>query len=158
VNNRELAIFEGHTAPIHAAAFSPDGLRVVTGSSDGTVRIWNAGTGSLIAILGVDIYELSKVLFSFDGRWIAAHSSGLAFISESANSVRVWDATTLSESGNFRRPSTTMKDISFSPNGERVFTRLGDKTIRLWDASSGKELGVLARDVEYWDVFGKFSR
>ncbi len=30
-----------HDGPVHAVAFSPDGTRVVTGSEDGTARLWN---------------------------------------------------------------------------------------------------------------------
>jgi WD40 repeat protein len=36
---------EGHTAIVTSAAFSPDGKRIATTSQDGTVRLWEAGTG-----------------------------------------------------------------------------------------------------------------
>src|ERR1700761_8402672 len=36
---------------VHAVAFSPDGSRVVTGSSDKTVRIWNVDTGESEKVL-----------------------------------------------------------------------------------------------------------
>ena len=32
--------FEGHTSEVRSAIFSPDSLRVVTASYDGTVKIW----------------------------------------------------------------------------------------------------------------------
>jgi WD40 repeat protein len=30
---------------VYSAAFSPDGKRIITGSADGTVRIWDTQTG-----------------------------------------------------------------------------------------------------------------
>jgi WD40 repeat protein len=31
---------EGHVGPVHSAAFSPDGARVVTASVNNTARVW----------------------------------------------------------------------------------------------------------------------
>ena len=44
---------EGHGGSVVAAAFSPDGGRIVTGSNDNTARIWHAATGSLVITLEV---------------------------------------------------------------------------------------------------------
>ncbi|KIJ23160.1 hypothetical protein M422DRAFT_196267, partial [Sphaerobolus stellatus SS14] len=38
----------GHTRAVSSVAFSPDGQRIVSGSSDRTIRIWDAQTGTLI--------------------------------------------------------------------------------------------------------------
>ena len=40
----------GHTAPVNSVAFSPDGLRVVSGSDDTLVKIWNATTFNQVSI------------------------------------------------------------------------------------------------------------
>lgn len=44
-----LKVFEGHTGDIYSVNFSPDGKHVVSGSIDGTVRIWDIVTGALVA-------------------------------------------------------------------------------------------------------------
>ncbi len=41
----ELRRFEGHMADIESVAFSPDGRRILSGSKDRTVRLWNVETG-----------------------------------------------------------------------------------------------------------------
>ena len=38
----------GHSATCTAVAFAPDGARVLSGSQDGLVKLWNTATGQLI--------------------------------------------------------------------------------------------------------------
>ena len=38
----ELQTLTGHTARVNSVAFSPDGQRIVSGSSDNTLKIWDA--------------------------------------------------------------------------------------------------------------------
>ena len=39
-------LFTGHSDYVRSVCFSPDGSRIVSGSDDKTVRIWNAVTGA----------------------------------------------------------------------------------------------------------------
>ena len=45
-----MAALAGHADRVLAAAFSPDGARVVTASADKTARVWDAATGDPIAV------------------------------------------------------------------------------------------------------------
>ncbi len=42
---------EGHHGGLNAAAFSPDGRRIVTSSEDGTARIWLAHSEDLLRLV-----------------------------------------------------------------------------------------------------------
>src|SRR5882762_7122515 len=44
-------VLEGHTGAICAVAFSPDGGRLVSGSADLTVRLWNVQTGAVLKVM-----------------------------------------------------------------------------------------------------------
>jgi GxxExxY protein len=46
-----LRTLSGHSAWVRSAAFSPNGRRIVSGSWDKTVKVWNAETGALIRTL-----------------------------------------------------------------------------------------------------------
>src|SRR5262249_19198226 len=43
--------FRGHSFPITSVAFSPDGRRLISGSGDKTVKVWDAGTSQLVLTL-----------------------------------------------------------------------------------------------------------
>ena len=38
-------VLSGHTGDVHAVCFSPDGSLLASGGEDGSVRIWDVGTG-----------------------------------------------------------------------------------------------------------------
>ena len=47
-----LRTLEGHTGEVNSVALSADGSRVVSGSSDKTVRLWDTATGECLRTLG----------------------------------------------------------------------------------------------------------
>ncbi len=50
-NGRELLKLSGNTLPVGSIGFSPDGKTLVTGGEDGSVKLWKAQTGELLATL-----------------------------------------------------------------------------------------------------------
>jgi dipeptidyl aminopeptidase/acylaminoacyl peptidase len=75
------AVLQGHTAPLRAAVFSPDGQRVLTASNDRTARIWDARTGQPVAVLQGHTASVSAAVFSPDGaRVLTTSDNGTARI------------------------------------------------------------------------------
>jgi WD40 repeat protein len=130
-----LGAILGHDGPVNSAVFSPEGACILTAGDDHVARLWEAGSGKLVAELKGHSNWVYRAAFSPDGtRIVTASYDGTA---------RVWDwgsgKTLVELSGH----AGIVYDASFSPDGRRVLTASEDKTARIWDAGSGKTVHVL---------------
>ena len=117
------------------AALSPDGTRVLTGSSDGVVGLWDAVRGEPIGSPMAHGSKVSAVAFSPDGR--KAVTGGVD------GSVRMWDVDTGRPIGAPMRHAAEVQAAAFSPDGRKLITGGKDRQARLWDAETGKPLNVV---------------
>lgn len=66
---------EAHIRRTTGLAFSPDGYRVATGSWDGSVALWNSGSGRLLRRAAADA-TVASVRFDEDGALVAETTAG----------------------------------------------------------------------------------
>jgi hypothetical protein len=69
---KKLMVTYRHNSPVSSVAFSPDGKTVLTGSSDGTARLWDAATGKSVSPPMKHGSLVYSVAFSPDGKTIMA--------------------------------------------------------------------------------------
>ena len=67
--------FQGHTSDVNSVVFSPDGRLVISGSEDGTTRIWDMMDGSSKILAIAAGAGVLGVAISSDGRLVATGSS-----------------------------------------------------------------------------------
>ncbi|KIM20375.1 hypothetical protein M408DRAFT_138671 [Serendipita vermifera MAFF 305830] len=142
-------VFNGHTSSVESVSFSPDGTRIVSGSDDRTIRVWDAETGeTLTRPMKGHVGSVNSISFSPDGTRIASGSSD--------RTIRVWNVKTgKTLAGPFEGHTDWVGSVSFSPDGTCVISGSWDKTIRVWDAGTdGKRIasGSWYKTIRVWDV------
>ncbi|KAJ3805075.1 hypothetical protein F5876DRAFT_1607, partial [Lentinula aff. lateritia] len=127
----------GHGDWVNSVAFSPDGTRVVSGSHNKTLRIWDARTGTQIGepLQGHD-HSVNSVAFSPDGTRIVSGSHD--------KTLRIWNSRTGAQIGEpLQGHDDWVSSVAFSPDGTRIVSGSHDHTLRIWDARTGTEIGEL---------------
>jgi WD40 repeat protein len=124
-----------HTSNIQAVSFSTDGNRIVSSSSDKTLRLWDTHSGACVSQpLTGQANQVSSVEFSPDGKvFISVCRAGV---------VKVWDADTGVALGDPFRGHDTVQ-VKFSPRGDRILTLSFQRAGQLWDRADFTRIGQL---------------
>lgn len=116
----------GHTDLVHSVGFSPDERHLVSGSNDGTVRVWQVASGKEVLQLTT---KSITAAFSADGKSIlSASKDGIVFLFEfpSGKILKRFDV-----------PHKRLSAVAFSPDGAILATTGNDSNIRLSNIRTG---------------------
>ncbi len=129
-SGREKMSFSRHDA-VASAHFSPQGDLIVTGSWDGSAKIWNATTGKVVRKLeGGHTSFVNTAVFSPDGQFILTASDD--------GTAKLWNVATGEVTKSLDGHKDRVRSATFSTDGRFIVTTSSDETARLWDADSGK--------------------
>jgi WD40 repeat protein len=151
--NSNQATLQGHKGSVLSVAYSPDGKRIVSGSQDNTVKVWDANKGQEILSFKGHTSAVDSVVWSPDGkRIVTANRHPFR-----ETTVKVWDDVT----GQQLLAVKGSGPVAYSPDGKYIVSRSGDrtrkgryvgpdKTLKVWDAQTGQERISLKGHA--WDV------
>jgi WD40 repeat protein len=122
---------QGHHRVLRAAAWSPDGSRVVTASEDKSARIWDTAMGRQIAWLP-HWHIVNHAVFSPTGEFVATASQDAT--------ARVWAADTGEKAAELRHQAA-VNSVEFGMGGSAVLTASADRTARVWHWNIDYEIG-----------------
>ena len=135
--------FEGHTHTVNGIAFAADGKQVISGSSDGTIRVWDIATCAEVRQLpredlGVPVDDAEKE----KGIWsVALSSDGQYCLAGSAKpSVLQWDFTSGRFIREMRGHTAPVVRLAACPVSPLIASMGIGGTVRLWDLDAGKEI------------------
>ena len=149
------ATLRGHAVGVLACAFSPDGETIVSGSNahpygplkglGGTLKLWDARSGTCRATLEGHTFGVTACAFSPDGKTIVSGSGD--------KTLKLWDARSGFCRATLEGHTDAVTACAFSPDGETIVSggSRRDETLKLWDARSGVCRATLEGHV--WAVF-----
>ena len=117
-----------HRAAVPVIAFDPAGRRLLTGSADGSAAVWDATTGSRLAVLSNHANEVVAARFSPDGQMLATASRDAT--------VNLYWAATYKPAGTLRH-ERAVELAAFDPTGSTLATVSENSTL-LWDTRSAQ--------------------
>jgi WD40 repeat protein len=131
-NVQKLAFSDAATNAWKAAAVSPDGKWLATGSEDGNVKLFDLATGKEAKLLAGAEKAITSLQFSPDATKLASGSAD--------KKLRIW---TVQDGGLFAQievPSD-INAVTWAVAGQQIVSGGTDKIIRLWklpDAAKGE--------------------
>ncbi len=140
---RLLQVFpHGHT--VTASAFSEDGRRIVTGTDQGYLRVWDAQSGGpLWEPLALSVSSIAQTRFTRDGQRVFASSlPSFGFFAE----TRLTNIAAIIEVETGRQlvflSVTNLVRADLSPDERWLVTADTDHVIRVHDARDGKPISA----------------
>ena len=117
---------------------SPDGRRIVSGSGDRTMAVWDLASGTRTRQLTGHANQVESVAVSPDGRWIVSGSWD--------HTAAVWDLDSGTRIRQLSGHQGPVKSVTVSPDGRRIVSGSDDNTVAVWDLDSGQHLASLTLD------------
>lgn len=155
-----------HGFSTYRIAISPDGKVLASGGRFPGLRFWEAATGRLLhePTYPTSVYGMA---FSPDGKSLLVYESffdvasgkevrrlngdsgqhcvafspdGTMVAADYGSEIKQWKVASGEKIRYFRGHSRGLNSLAFSPTGKTMASASRDKTMRVWDVGSGKEL------------------
>jgi WD40 repeat protein len=159
-----------HPPNLSAITFSRDGRYLATitngylktkepfndSKEASSIRVWEVNSGREVARMNYDSKHVKTIAFSPDGRYLATATSYNMYDNPESN-VSLWETASgrkiaymqsIGDAEYLVGNPSAVKAITFSPDG-RYLAGIGgvsDKTIWVWEASSGRGVAFLSHD------------
>ena len=124
---------KGHTDNINALAFTSNGKMLASGSDDGTIRLWDASSGT--EMLNLSSEKTQVLAFSANRKMLASGSKD--------GTIHLWDITTGKQLSPFKEQKGYCSILAFSIDNKILANGTRNGAIYLWDISTGNKLFAL---------------
>ena len=122
---------QGHSGVVHVVAYSPSGRYLLTAADDGTARLWDAATYTLVRTFVAGL-PVTGADFSPDERYLASASGSTAWVWEIDTGTLVRSFP--SRATQYDSPGVV--DVAFSPDGRYLIASQYDSTVCRWQLAT----------------------
>ena len=143
VQSSGMRIFRGHSARVSSLAFVAKSHILMSGSDDGTARLWDADKDEVMTLEKPEPRRVFATAVSSDGHRVVTGSEGLG--SGDPGDVDIWDVPSRRRERVLRGHTGPVEAVALTNKGT-VASAGTDGTVRLWNADTGDSGGVLTTD------------
>lgn len=132
----------GHTTPVLAVAWRPDGTELATGdtAASDNIKIWETVTWTVSQNLTQPSGTVHALAWLFDGTSLASGGTG------GATNIVIWDTGTWTASQNLAHGAAIVQAVAWSPDGSTLVSASSDTSnnMMVWDTTSWLSTNTLS--------------
>ncbi|KAK5118303.1 hypothetical protein LTR62_002816 [Meristemomyces frigidus] len=128
--------------PVNVVTWTPEGRRLLTGSTSGEFTLWN-GTGfNFETIMQAHDSAIRTIRYS--------HNDEFLLSGDQEGNVKYWQTNFNNINTIEAHHEVAVRDVAFSPTDQKFVTAGDDTTLKVWDFLRGEQESTLAG--HQWDV------
>jgi WD40 repeat protein len=136
-SKKEEHTLKGHDDGVISVSWSQNSSWLASASDDRNIKLWDVNNGTLIATLGEGIGHSAGVL---DVQWSPNQTQ---LVSGSRDfKIRVWDLESKTPIGKPWKDHNCVRSTHWHPEGKFIATAGVDQTLKIRNATSGKEIKI----------------
>lgn len=138
-----LQTLTGHTTPIAAVSWRPDGMQLATcdSASVSNIKIWNTTSWALSQNLTHSSGVVRALAWNPNGSLLASAGTGVA-----GNNIQIWNSTSWVNSNSLSHGAATVQALAWSPDGTTLVSGSSDNSnnLMVWNTASWKSTNTLS--------------
>ena len=128
-----------HAGYIKCVCWNRDGGRVVSGSSDGTARVWDVESGKIVLEIETRLGRVKAMICSPDTTMIAIGG----YTENSDEFLNIWDANTGKFITHLKGHTRDVDCLAWTADGKTLISGSIDSLIRTWNTTTLQQINVL---------------